>query len=148
MRCFSDDTGFAVSSIEGRVAMEYFTEENDAKSKQYAFKCHRKTIDGMDTIYPVNAIAFNSLYGTFATGGCDGVVNIWDGANKKRLQQIRGYPTSVAALAFNHDASLLAVASSYTFEKGDLSSTEEAVADSIYVRAMSDAELRPRQRQQ
>lgn len=27
-------------------------------------------------------------YGTFASGGCDGIVNIWDGANKKRLSQV------------------------------------------------------------
>lgn len=28
-------------------------------------------------------------YGTFATGGCDGIVNVWDGNNKKRLYQVR-----------------------------------------------------------
>ena len=38
--------------------------------------------------------------GTFATGGCDGVVNIWDGENKKRLSQFPAYPTSIASLAF------------------------------------------------
>lgn len=27
-------------------------------------------------------------YGTFATGGCDGIVNVWDGNNKKRLYQV------------------------------------------------------------
>lgn len=27
-------------------------------------------------------------YGTFATGGCDGYVNVWDGINKKRLYQV------------------------------------------------------------
>ena len=27
-------------------------------------------------------------YGTFATGGCDGYVNVWDGNNKKRLYQV------------------------------------------------------------
>ena len=31
----------------------------------------------------VNAIAFHPIYGTFATGGCDGVVNLWDPLNKK-----------------------------------------------------------------
>lgn len=34
-------------------------------------------------IYPVNAISFHSGYNTFATGGSDGFVNIWDGFNKK-----------------------------------------------------------------
>lgn len=39
-------------------------------------------------VYPVHAIAFHPTYGTFATGGGDGVVNIWDGDNKKRLFQV------------------------------------------------------------
>jgi hypothetical protein len=43
--------------------------------------------------------------------GCDGVVNIWDGQNKKRLFQLTKYPTSVSALSFNDDATLLAIAS-------------------------------------
>jgi WD40 repeat protein len=39
-------------------------------------------------VYPVNAIAFHPQLGTFATGGGDGVINTWDGQNKKRLVQI------------------------------------------------------------
>ncbi len=41
-----------------------------------------------EVVYPVHAIAYHGPYGTFATGGGDGVVNIWDGDNKKRLFQI------------------------------------------------------------
>lgn len=88
-----------------------------AFSSRYAFKCHRKSEAGRDTVYPVNAIAFHPMYfpfslpflsckcahvtillythtmltrsyGTFATGGCDGYVNVWDGNNKKRLYQV------------------------------------------------------------
>lgn len=40
-------------------------------------------------VYPVHAITFNPVFGTFATGGGDGVINIWDGDNKKRLFQVR-----------------------------------------------------------
>jgi cell cycle arrest protein BUB3 len=43
---------------------------------------------------------FLILTGTFATGGCDGIVNLWDGENKKRLSQLPPYPTSIASLAF------------------------------------------------
>lgn len=70
-------------------------------------------------IYPVNSIAFHKQYGTFATGGCDGTVNVWDGENKKRLYQYQRYPTSIAALAFSRNGSLLAVAASYTYEQGE-----------------------------
>ncbi|GAA0168041.1 RNA metabolism protein [Lithospermum erythrorhizon] len=54
---------------------------------RYAFKCHRKSEAGRDIVYP--AIAFHPIYGTFATGGCDDYVNVWDGNNKKRLYQVR-----------------------------------------------------------
>ena len=40
------------------------------EAKKYAFKCHR--VDNV--VYPVNAITFHPGFGTFATGGCDGVV--------------------------------------------------------------------------
>ncbi len=36
--------------------------------QKYAFKCHRKTEDGKDVVYPVNAMSFHPI-GTFATGG-------------------------------------------------------------------------------
>lgn len=45
--------------------------------------------DGQDVAYPVNAIAFHPQFGTFTTGGCDGLVNCWDGSNKKRLHQVQ-----------------------------------------------------------
>ena len=60
--------------MEGRVAWEYFESADNAK--KYAFKCHRKTVDGVEQIFPVNATAFHPEYGTFATGGADGVVSV------------------------------------------------------------------------
>lgn len=74
--------------------------------------------------------------------GCDGVVNVWDKENKKRLTQLTGYSTSIASLAFNHDGTQLAIASSYTFEKGEV----EHPADGIYIRDMLDSEVRPKSR--
>ena len=43
------------------------------QARKYAFKCHRKSEGGKDLVYPVNAIAFNRRFGTFATGGRPGV---------------------------------------------------------------------------
>ena len=74
--------------------------------------------------------------------GGDGVVNFWDGENKKRLFQISKYPTSVAALAFDSEGAQLAVASSYTYESGE----KDHPPDSIYIRAVNDAEVRPKPR--
>jgi hypothetical protein len=55
-----------------------------------ALQCHRQPpADGKpEVVHPVHCIHYHRGYGTFATGGGDGVVNIWDGDNKKRLFQI------------------------------------------------------------
>jgi len=39
------------------------------QARRYAFKCHRKSDTGDNTVYPVNAIAFHPFFGTFASGG-------------------------------------------------------------------------------
>lgn len=137
IRIFPDGSGFAIASIEGRVAVEYFDAE--AEAKKYSFKCHRSA-EGR--VFPVNSIAFHPHYGTFATGGCDGFVNIWDGQNKKRLSQLPCYQTSVASLSFNHDGSMLAVAASYTFEEGE----KDHPPDQVYIRMIADTDVRPKNR--
>jgi len=142
-RCVSaypNGTGYALSSVEGRVAMEYYDTSPEEQKKKYAFKCHRKAEDGQDVAYPVNAIAFHPQFGTFTTGGCDGLVNCWDGSNKKRLHQYPMYPTSISAMSFSSDGSMLAVASSYTFEEGD----KEHPPDQIYIRSVQEGEVKPK----
>ena len=68
--CFTDTTGFAVGSIEGRVGIHYVQKVQGKDS--FAFKCHRQD----SSVYSVNAIAFHNHLGTFATVGADGVVSI------------------------------------------------------------------------
>jgi len=138
IRCFPDGTGFALSSIEGRVAIEYFDSSPQIQKKRYAFKCHRKTVGKTQLLYPVNAIAFHPTYGTFATGGSDGQINIWDGANQKRIFQYPHYPTSIAYLDFNRNGNLLAIASSYTFEEGE----KDHPPDAIFIRTVNDSEVK------
>ncbi len=69
IRCYPNGTGYALSSTEGRVAMEYFDNSEQVQTKKYAFKCHRRSEAGRDVVFPVNAIAFHPIFGTFATGG-------------------------------------------------------------------------------
>jgi len=142
LRCFPNGTGYAVSSVEGRIAMEYFDPAPDVQKKTYAFKCHRQTIDGVDTVYPVNALAFHPGYGTFASGGCDGTVSVWDGENKKKLRNWSHYPTSISSLAFNASGNVLAVAASYTWEEGE----REHPKDSIFIRNIRDVDVKPKPR--
>ncbi|TPX31953.1 hypothetical protein SeMB42_g07677 [Synchytrium endobioticum] len=139
-KCMPNGEGFASGSIEGRVAVEFFDPDEKVQSKKYAFKCHRSTSEGFETVYPVNALAYHPIYGTFATGGADGFVSTWDGFNKKKLKQFQKYPASIASLAFNSTGTLLAVASSYTFEDGE----KDSPPDSVYIRTILDADVKPK----
>lgn len=99
--------------------MDYFNPSPVSQAKKYAFKCHRVNVDGVDHVYPVNAIAFHPTYYTFASGGGDGTISIWDGENKKRVKRLPQYPTSIASISFGCDGGRMAIASSYTFEEGE-----------------------------
>ena len=97
----------------------YFDPDYDAQKKKYAFKCHRqKSADGQEIIYPVTALAFHPVYGTFATGGCDGTVNVWDGKKKKRVAVFDKYVTDSSR------------ARCFTLVKG--AGTTNSVGDSVF----------------
>lgn len=134
--------GYVLSSIEGRVAVEYLDTTPEAQKKKYAFKCHRIKENGIENIYPVNAISFHTTYNTFATGGSDGYVNIWDGFNKKRLCQFHKYNAGVATLSFSHDGSVLAIGVSFL----DPAEVTPGVHDEkeIYIRYVNDQETKPK----
>ena len=55
LRCTPDERGYAASSVEGRVALDYFDDAQSAATK-FAFKCHRRTEGGKELVYPVNAL--------------------------------------------------------------------------------------------
>mgnify|MGYP002214577060 CR=1 FL=1 len=140
LRCSPDGSLYALGTVEGRVGIEYF--EDSSLQKRFSFKCHRKKDEAVEMVYPVNAIGFTS-HGTFATGGCDGVVAVWDSKSKKRVCMFAGYDNSVASLSFSCDDSLLAVAASYTYEKGALKEGEEK-EDAVYVRSLNASDILPR----
>lgn len=118
--CMPNDAGYATSSIEGRVAVEWFEDTAESQARKYAFKCHRQAAaegDG-DIVYPVNALAFHPIHGTFASGGGDGTVALWDAEAKRRLKQYQKFSNSVAALAFSSDGKFLAIGVCPGFETG------------------------------
>ena len=123
-RCFPSGEGFACGSIEGRISIDFFDPNPNIQSQKYAFKCHRIPVADdqakKEMVYPVNSLSFHPVYqGTFASGGSDGVIGVWDRFNRKRLRQYKNYPTGISALSFNSTGDILAVASSYGFEEGE-----------------------------
>jgi mRNA export factor len=72
-------TGFALGSIEGRVAIQYVDAVNPKDN--FTFKCHRSQPSQPSIpqdIYAVNDIAFHPVYMTLATVGSDGRFSFWD----------------------------------------------------------------------
>jgi mRNA export factor len=110
--CFPDKTGFALGSIEGRVAIQY-VEDKDA-SKNFAFKCHRQDTE----IYAVNSIAFHPQFGTFATAGADGTFNFWDKDSRQRLKQFQRCSQPLSCSAWSGDGHIYAYGVSYDWSKG------------------------------
>lgn len=88
-----------------------------------------------------NIHTFNlNSYGTFASGGSDCVVSIWDGVNRKRIKQFQRYPDEISSLSFSPDGKMLAVASSYTFDEGE----RDHSPDAIFIKHIGDNECKPR----
>ena len=51
------------------------------------------------------------------------------------------YPTSIGSLAFSADGALLAIASTYMYEQGEIDNKPE---DAIFIRKVSDQETKPK----
>lgn len=136
--CMPNDAGYASSSIEGRVAVEWFDPSDESQARKYAFKCHRQVQDGQDVVYPVHALAFHPVFGTFASGGGDGVVALWDGVAKRRIRQYQRFPASISSLAFSGDGKYLAIGVSNSYETTTNDIPEGPVK--VYVRELGDTE--------
>ncbi|CAO1632600.1 unnamed protein product [Sympodiomycopsis kandeliae] len=111
VRCNAEGIGYATSSVEGRVAVEFFDTSSESQGKKFAFKCHRTVVDGIDTVYPVNAMGFNPLHGTFFSLGGDAHLCYWDPYLKKRIRQLPQYPSPLSTAGFSADGNTLVIAS-------------------------------------
>ncbi|KAF9197948.1 mitotic spindle checkpoint protein Bub3, partial [Haplosporangium sp. Z 27] len=121
--------GFLEGCVDGRVCINYI----DNPSGSYSFRVTRKISHPM-AIYPVNAIAFHPIYGSFVTGSSNGYVASWDGAKRKNLGVLQhgssAASSSVSALAYS-SFGVLAIASGNTFDMGVPSFTLSAPLTSI-----------------
>jgi len=126
------------------VSAEFFNPSRESQARKCAFKCHRQVVDRVN---PVNALSFHPVYGTFVSGGGDGVVSLWDGTAKRRLRQYPKLPASVSSLSFNREGRYLAVALSSGFEDGR---EEDPSGENtkIYIRELAEGEGKGKAQQQ
>nr|XP_044997694.1 mRNA export factor-like [Jaculus jaculus] len=112
--------GFALGSIEGKIAFHYLNVPNSVKDS-FTFKCHRSNranSSGSQDIYAVNGMAFHPIHGTLATVGSDGRFNFWDKDGRAKLKTSEPLDQPISACCFNHNGNIFAYASSYDWSKG------------------------------
>ncbi|KZT67404.1 WD40 repeat-like protein [Daedalea quercina L-15889] len=141
--CFPAANGFAVGSVEGRVAIQY-VEDKDA-SNNFSFKCHRKDAvpanKDQSLVYAVNDINWHPVHGTFSTCGSDGTINFWDKDARTRLKTFDPAPGPVPASCFNRTGSIFAYAVSYDWSKGHSGMTQ-GHPNKIMLHACKDDEVK------
>jgi len=78
--------GYALGSIEGRVAIQYAETLNPKDN--FTFKCHRSAelVQSFQEIYVVNDVAFHPHHNTLATVGSDGRFSFWDKDARTKLK--------------------------------------------------------------
>ncbi len=134
---FPDASGFALGSVEGRVAVHFV---DQSQPRNFAFKCHRKD---KARIFAVNALDFHPRYGTFATAGSDGTCHFWDKDSKQRLKGFKPNRLPVSCQAFNGTGTIYAYAVSYDWHAGARAYNRQE-QNQIFLHPVKDAEIMPR----
>ncbi|OHT06580.1 Mitotic checkpoint protein bub3 [Tritrichomonas foetus] len=117
--------GWAIGSIDGRIAIEYFGDLKH-QAQRFSFSCNRHTENGKTIVYPVSSLCFHPTTGILTSSSSHGNIYFWDIENKRKLTEIQSpFNTSVSAMEYNDNGSLLAIAYSYTWEKGEIEHPED-----------------------
>jgi len=143
---FPDMGGFALGSIEGRVAIQYIDEKK--ADRNFAFKCHRISPElhsnQVEKVFAVNAICFHPKFGTFATAGSDGCYTFWDKDTKQRLKLFPRNDNSITTCCFNRDGTVFAYALSYDWSKGIEHVPDKRKPHGIMLHSVLEEQVRPR----
>lgn len=110
--------GFALGSVEGRVAIQYINPTNPKDN--FTFKCHRSngTNNGYQDIFAVNDIAFHPAHGTLCTVGSDGKFSFWDKDARTKLKTSEQLEHPITRCNFSAKGELMAYSVSYDWSKG------------------------------
>lgn len=116
-------------------------------SLNFSFKCHRKdgpTARDPQQLFPVNAISFHPIHGTFSTAGGDGSISFWDKDSKTRLKTFESKGAPISATGFNHNGTIFSYAVSYDWHKGWQAAPPAGTPNQIFLHACKDDEVKRR----
>ena len=145
VRCFTDKTGYANSSIEGRVAIQYL-DPRIGQKRNFRYKCHRKKGKqrmSRSVAYPVNCMAFHPRYNTFATAGSDGEYSFWDKDSKQRLQNFKAVGAPITCCEFSANGQFFAYGAGYDWSKGH-AFYNKASQNAVMIHRVTNQEIAPR----
>lgn len=158
LKALPTNDGFALSTIDGRVSLEYFDSSPEVQpSKRFTFKCHRELdkATNTDLVYPVNSIAIHKTYGTLFTSGSDGALCLWDCNKRKRIRmypkfmekEVPQRPESIVKIALSEDDGMIAVATSddsYKKVRRLSDSVNRKRPSKVYLRRLEGGECAPK----
>jgi len=107
-KIFRDKQGFALGSIEGKVAIHNILDQ----SKNFNFQCHRD-----NGVHAVNDIAFHNS-GIFATCGSDGNLLWWNKDQRALVKRFQKCSLPITNCAWNFDGSIFSYSVGYDWSKG------------------------------
>jgi len=139
-------TGFALGSIEGRVAIQYVNPKTPKDN--FTFKCHRSnagSTNGVQDIFAVNDIAFHPVHQTLSTVGSDGRFSFWDKDARTKLKTSDQFDLPISCATFNSQGNIFAYACSYDWSKGHEGFDPNKMKPKICLRSCFD-DLKPSQK--
>ena len=123
---FPNEKGFVVTSIGGRGFVKYLplTAHVQIGEGSFSFKCHRynngrtpSCTDNVIDVYSVNVVRFNEKYQSFATGGDDGYICVYDKNARAKIQQFKK-SLPITSIDFDKTGDIMVYSSGYNWNKG------------------------------
>ncbi|QID85405.1 mitotic spindle checkpoint protein Bub3 [Saccharomyces pastorianus] len=131
-----DQDGYACSSIDGRVAVEFFSDggNEDDLTKRFAFRCHRLNLKDTNLAYPVNSIEFSPVSRFLYTAGSDGIVSCWNLQTRKKVKNFPKFnENSVVKMACGDNILCLATSDDTFKTNAAIDHAIELEASSAYI---------------
>ncbi|CAD6186110.1 unnamed protein product [Caenorhabditis auriculariae] len=134
--------GFALGTIEGRVAIQYAEAANPKDN--FTFKCHRSAelVNGYQEIYGVNDVAFHPSHGTLVTIGSDGRYSMWDKDARTKLKTSDSHPMPLTCADVHSSGQILAYALGYDWSRGHEGNTQAGGVKIVLHKCFED--MKPR----